>query len=306
MEERTFLGQYLASLLGMREEVKKKPKPTSTPTPPPASQKEEKEEEEKPKVDEGFELIKSLLYLNRDGFGGAKSSPIEGDRNSIHIFPAKIAGKMNLKITFVLHPINGLDWKDIDNAISLEGGLASIMAESFKIQPQKKVFMKVHDYGPEVIKTWIPLYTDLLPALSEYEDTLYTKENSAIGFVDSIMSGKVILSKHNVTFPESAYNKVVSKFQAVAHNRFVIMPDNEAIYTVSFAVPVKDNSELETVSKVIEDNLYGFGAFKDDRDNPELYVDHIYFHKSGRYEDGMFSSRVYLDGSEIKEESINF
>lgn len=303
-----FLREFLISLL-LGEKGKKSTTTTTTTTPPiQTTLQQEGEVKEEKKIDEGFELIKSLLSLNIKGFGSAKSNPEKGNRNSIHIFPAKVAGKMNLKITLILHPINGLDWKDIDNAISLPGGIIPLIKKEFNIHPQKRVYVKIHDYGPDCINTWIPLFTDMMPTLtlvdSLYEDTLYTKDNSAIGFTEAINSGKVILTKYNTTFPEEVYRKMVDKIHGVTHRNDVILLDNEAVYTVSFNIPVKD--DLQPISNLIEDRIYGYGAFKVNREDPELYLDHIYFHKSGRYEDGIFSSRIFLEGEEVKEEIINF
>lgn len=303
-----FLREFLISLLLGEKGTKTTTTTATTITFPPTQQQEGEVVKEKEKIDEGFELIKSLFSLNINGFGSAKSNPVKGNRNSIHIFPAKIAGKMNLKITLILHPINGLDWKDIDNAISLPGGIIPLIKKEFNIHPQKRVYVKIHDYGPECVNTWIPLFTDMMPTLtlvdSLFGDTLYSKDNSAIGFTEAINTGKVILTKNNTTFPEEVYRRMVDKIHGVTHRNDVILLDNEAVYTVSFNIPIKD--DLQPISNLIEDKIYGYGAFKVNREDPELYLDHIYFHKSGRYEDGIFSSRIFLEGEEVKEEIINF
>jgi hypothetical protein len=232
-------------------------------------------------------------------------------RNSIHLFPTTVSGKKCIKISFVLQPDaeKDLTWEAIDKIIKKKGdGLNSIMSKITRHKPVRKLYVKVKNYGPKNITSWVPLFPDLLPDLpEEYSDNqLYASDLGVIGYYQMWKDGLVDFSTTKTQyFTMDDWRSMSDRIIQITGNNSVVLPVNDVIFTISFQIPIENDGglTLEELSDVINTQIHGYTVKRETHGNDVLYLQDIYFHSSARYQDGMFNEHlVYRDGKIIKEE----
>jgi len=262
------------------------------------------EPEQKDDWVEDDSLIKKLILDNLKGFANPEKKRKTDPRDlSVHIFPHRNSG---IIVTFVASPTNLIDWTDINNIFELKTGINSIMSELTKAKPQRRLYIKLGNYGPSGDDTWIPLNTSCLPELKEEftGDTLYTKDKLCIGYAESFRQHKINLIKNH-----KAYEEFVRDFRERKKDndgQYPIFPTDDVIFAVSYLIDTvgKNKKTLEEISEVFENKLYGKRICKNKID--VMRIENFIFHSSYKYINGMFSNELVYKNNNFENIANNF
>jgi hypothetical protein len=249
-------------------------------------------------------LIKKLILDNIKGFADPeKKSKTDLRVLSVHLFPHRNSG---IIVTFVASPTNLVDWTDINNLFELKTGINNIMSELTRLKPQRKLYIKLGNYGPSGNDTWIPLNTSCLPELKEEftGDNLYTRDKLCIGYAESFRKHKINLTKNHRVYEEFVRD---FKERKKDNDQYPIFPTDDVIFTTSYLVNITDGKNkktLEEISEVFENKLYGKRICKNGVD--VMRIENFIFHSSYKYINGMFSTELVYKDDEFENIANNF